>query len=1062
MRIRRKLIAILLIITIITSFMPNLISYAAEPSFTLSVDGVASGTKSAQVNDEISVGVNLTDGLESQKTLVVEVKYDPTKLEIIPDAVNGEEVQLLAGSGYSLNSDIAPGHTVAMGLVSDGVVTITFNTPVAIAQSGTVGTLKFKVLEEGSSTVSFNKIVYDLDDNSENSETEVSSASYVTVSCGPAMTGLTLTPPTATINKGKTYTLSATKEPVNTGNSEPIKWVSSDTSVATVSDGVVTAVGAGTATIIATCAGYEASSVITVKSPLTGLTVSHKDVKMLKGDTLQVTADKVPEDTTSTAVITWVSNDYSVVSVDHNGLLTAVGSGTTQVRVSCGTYTERINVTVEAPLKGITIDKSEIDIDIDQTEQLTLVKDPIDTTDTNPTVWTSSNPEIATVDENGLVTGKAHGTTTITVTVGTFTATTDVIVSAHLQSIEIKNDKIVNKTMELFKGQTEVLSVDFFPEVFTESRTIIWRSSKPEVVAVHNGTISAITPGTAEIVATSVNGKTDTIKVTVPEIKASTLIVNKTSLILDKGQTDQLVAVIEPENTTDDKSIAWISSDPKIVKVDETGKITALSVGSATITATAAGLTATTLVEVTCELSSISLNITEMTLELGETSTDTLIVTKNPIDATVDEINNTTWVSLNESVATVENGVVTAVGSGTAIIQAKLAGKVATCTVNVGVTLTGVEIENNEEELVLKVGQQSTLGLIYTPANATNIPKGLWKSSSQSIVSVNQKGTVTAISEGEATITVNLGNGLTATRKVRVTPLYADSITINQQVETLLKGEEIQLEAVLEPASAIDKITWETSDEKIATISKKGLLKGVKAGTVTITVKGQDGQEYSMEIEVKEVELESINTTLEEETVLEGDKVQLTVEYNPEDATDDVTLTYETSNESMATIDSYGKVTAKKAGTVIITTTVIAVNGDGEEREFVSQVELVIEENPDKEEPEEDEEDTNTTNTNNTTNTTNTTEDNTVVEDTTTTTNTTNTVETTNTTNVVNTTNKPTSSGGNKTNSSTVEGLVTSPHTGDMNVGALVSMMLISLAGMFTRFKSIEYTLNQD
>ena len=509
MRIRRKLIAVLLIITIISAFMPNLISYAAEPSVTMTVDGTAGGSKKAQVNEEISVGINLSDGLENQKSLVLAVKYDPTVLEIIPDAVSGEDIQLLAGTGYSLNSDIAPGHTVAMGLVSDGIVTITFNTPVAIAQTGTVGTLKFKVISEGTSTVAFDKIMYDLDDGSENSETEVTSSSYITVSGGPAMTGLTLKPETATINKGKTYQLTATIEPTNTGNSEKIKWVSSDTSVVTVEDGVVTAVGSGTATVIATCAGFEASSVITVKSPLTGITVSHSAINMLKGDTFQLTADKQPEDTTSTAVITWVSNDYSIASVDHNGLVTAVGAGSTQIRVSCGTYTERVEVTVDAPLKGITIDKSEIDIDIDQQEQLTVVKDPVDTTDKNPTVWDSANPDVATVDENGLVTGKAHGTTTITATVGTFTATTDVIVSAHLQSIEIKNEKIVDKKMELLKGQTEVLNVDFFPEVFTESRTIIWRSTNPEVVAIHNGTIFAITPGTADIFATSVNGKTD-------------------------------------------------------------------------------------------------------------------------------------------------------------------------------------------------------------------------------------------------------------------------------------------------------------------------------------------------------------------------------------------------------------------------------------------------------------------------------------------------------------------------------------------------------------------------
>ena len=82
-------------------------------------------------------------------------------------------------------------------------------------------------------------------------------------------------------------------------------------------------------------------------------------------------------------------------------------------------------------------------------------------------------------------------------------------------------------------------SVDFNPDEFAESKTIIWESSDENIVKVENGKVTAVIPGTATITATTVNGKTDSITVTVPVVKATTLTINKNNTSIEKGNTEQ-------------------------------------------------------------------------------------------------------------------------------------------------------------------------------------------------------------------------------------------------------------------------------------------------------------------------------------------------------------------------------------------------------------------------------------------------------------------------------------------------------------------------------------------
>ena len=161
-------------------------------------------------------------------------------------------------------------------------------------------------------------------------------------------------------------------------------------------------------------------------------------------------------------------------------------------------------------------------------------------------------------------------------------------------------------------------------------------------------------------------------------VPVSSITLNKTTLSLAKGNSEILVATITPDNATD-KTTSWSSSSSSVASIDNTGKVTALSGGSATITASAGGKSATCIVTVTVPITSITLNKTSLTLVSG--TSETLTATISPNDATAQTVE---WSSSNSSVASIDNtGKITAQNLGTAVITAICGGKSATCNITV-------------------------------------------------------------------------------------------------------------------------------------------------------------------------------------------------------------------------------------------------------------------------------------------------------------------------------------------------------------------------------------------
>ena len=228
----------------------------------------------------------------------------------------------------------------------------------------------------------------------------------------------------------------------------------------------------------------------------------------------------------------------------------------------------------------VELDKTNLTMNLDSNETLIARVRPDDTTMDKTLVWQSSDPSIVSVDQNGNLTAHKIGKTTITVTtINGLSANCDVKVIIPITEVKLDKTKI---TLE--KADTTTLTTTILPENTTEDKTITWSSENEAVAKVDkNGKITAVDAGTTNIVATTINGITAKCSVTVTS-KITDVSLNKTTLEIEKSESETLVATIDPENTTDDKTLTWTTSNKEVAEVNSNGKVTGKSEGTATIT----------------------------------------------------------------------------------------------------------------------------------------------------------------------------------------------------------------------------------------------------------------------------------------------------------------------------------------------------------------------------------------------------------------------------------------------------------------------------------------------
>ena len=649
-----------------------------------------------------------------------------------------------------------------------------------------------------------------------------------------AVESVTLDKSSLELTEGETATLTATVKPDNATN-KTVTWSSDKTSVATVdANGKVTAVAEGTATITAKAGDKTATCSVTVKKnviAVESVTLDITSTILNTGETLTLTATVKPDNATNKTV-TWSSNNSSVATVDANGKVTAVAQGTAIVTAKAGDKTATCTVIVmktDIPVESITLDKNYLELTEGGTGTITATVKPDNATNKTVT-WSSNNPLIASVDQNGTVTGQAEGTTTITAKAGGKTATCTVTVKKGVVAVESITLDITSAILNT--GETLTLIATVKPDNAT-NKTVTWSSNNTSIATVdQNGKITAMGGGTATITAKA-GDKSATCAVTVTEgfVPVESVTLDKTSLKLAVGEDATLVATVLPANATN-KTVYWSSDNTWIASVDQNGKVTANWQGTATITAYAGDKTATCTLTVTVPVESVTLNKTSMELYEGETAT--LHATVSPWNATDQTV---TWTSSNPSVASVDqNGKVTALHEGTAAITAKAGDYTATCTITVKIPVQSVTLDKTTLEL--DEGETVTLHATVLPENAAD-KTVTWTSSNPSVVTVDQSGKVTALYGGTAIISAKAGDR-TATCTVTVrTPV--ESVTLNTNILELKEGDTATLHATVSPWNATDQtVTWTSSNPSVASVDQNGKVTALQEGTAVITAKAGD------------------------------------------------------------------------------------------------------------------------------------------------------------------------------------------------------------------------------
>lgn len=722
---------------------------------------------------------------------------------------------------------------------------------------------------------------------------------------------ITLSEYNQTLNVGDTFELEATVSP-NDATNKIVVWASSDNSVATVEQGLVTAVAPGTAIITAASVDglKTASCIILVTKPVTGVELDVTELDLLVGDKFELEATVSPVDASNKAVL-WASSNKDVVTV-KDGTVEAIAPGSALITVITldGSKVATCTINVTQDVANVKLDRNELELEIGKSDRLTATITPENAT--NPAVtWMSSDESIVSV-EDGVITGHKLGNATIVVTTedGNFKDVCLVKVVRLVEKVSL------NTNAHTLNIDDEVQLVATVSPADATNKEVVWTSSSESVATVNkDGLVTAIAAGETIITVSTVEGnKTATCVITViTPVEGVELNVNEKEVEL--GDDFELIAKVLPEEATN-KEVIWTSSDEEVATVQD-GVVSTLAPGTVVITVSTVegNFKATCTIEVIVSVSNVTLNEDSVTLEVGDEFE--LEATISPNNATNKEV---IWSSSNEDVVVVEDGLVTAVGAGSATVTGTTVdGEFkATCEFKTIILPTSIELE--KEEITLAVQDTYELDITISPANTTEVDVK-WTSSDKSVVSVDAEGKLTAHKAGNATITVS-STAADVQDTIEVTVVQPVTGVKLPTSISLVKEENTTLVPTILPSDASNQdVTWESANESIATVDENGVINAIEVGQTTITVSTVDGNFKAtctvtvvpIPVPAEDVEIEAednVNTIKIDETL------HLEAIITPANTTD--SISWSSNNEAVATVSNDGAVKAISEGSATI------------------------------------------------------------------------------------------------------------------------------------------------
>ena len=360
--------------------------------------------------------------------------------------------------------------------------------------------------------------------------------------------------------------------------------------------------------------------------------------------------------------------------------------------------------------------------------------------------------------------------------------------------------------------------------------------------------------------------------------------------------------------------IEWSSNDPSVAEISADGTLTAVSPGTATITASGICMPASIQIAVS-EPESISLSVGALTIGAGETLTDGLVCTVKP-ERLFGELR---WSSSNTRYVKVDkaSGAITGVRTGSATITVSTSsGLTASCKVTVRSAPRSVKLSAGAT--TLGVGDSAALSVSFNSgAHSHGIRYAV---SDESVLRV-EDSRIFAIAPGTATVTAKTFNNKTSSLKLTVVPA-PESVTFDSDATILGVGQTHTLSAAVNSESA-SAITYSGSDDTIATVSESGEVTALREGSITVTATAYNGASASQTLTVV-AEPGRIDLSTASATLCVGEKMDAPVVAIPDNGMTGG-LSFKSSNTRYATVSPTGRVSALRAGSVTITVT--AYNG---------------------------------------------------------------------------------------------------------------------------------------
>lgn len=672
-----------------------------------------------------------------------------------------------------------------------------------------------------------------------------------------------VSPPSAAINVGATVHLVA--EPLDANGNlldgRTVTWSSADAGIATVDNtGVVTGVATGATTITATSEGKSGTSGIAVGAAVAAsIAVDPTSVSITTGQTSQLTATVKDANgaVISGAPVTWTVDNSGIALVSSTGLVTGQSAGGATVTATSGAARVDVPVTVTLPpANAVIVSPSIVALLVTQQQQLTgTVTDASGNPLPGQTItWQSSDNAIATVGTTGLVIAVAPGTATITGTSGSVSGVSRVTVSL----VPVRRVTVTPDALSFTQGdagtQLTVALLDSIGGALSQAgRSITFSSSNTGVASVSGtGFVTPGGPGQAVITVTATGtGVSATATVTVTPVPVASVTITPSPDTLAPLQAIQLTATLKDANgnTLAGRTVIWDGSDDNIAVVSSTGKVTAQSAGTMTVTATSEGKTGTATIVVTAvPVATVTIAPSTQSVVAGGTTPAFTAVTKDASGNTLTG-RAVTFSSSNTAVATIDptSGVATGVAPGTTSITAASEGvmsSAATLTVD-PVPVGSVTVDPPTQTII--DGNSAAFTATVKDAQGNTLTGRVvdWSSSDPSVATIDNAGSATSTGPGTTTITAT-SEGKSGTATLQVDPVPVTSVVVSPPVATTNVGSTVQLTASIQETNGPGHghmVAWTSSDNGIATVDRRGLVKGVALGlaTITATTQGKSG-----------------------------------------------------------------------------------------------------------------------------------------------------------------------------------------------------------------------------